>query len=367
MQYLKQRNREGMKMTKKMIVGTVLSLIFCLILSCAGPAAISVKVLKPAEIHLPGIRTLAIADFQGQNRSGSQIATMLQSHLLETKHFNILERDKLRRVLDEQNLGMSGVVDEATAIEVGRLLGVDALIFGEVTTYRVEPDERGTEKVDRQVGTGKYEMVDQKNIFTGKTKKVKKEIMKTVLVDQHYKIRRGTVAINYRAVSVKTGELLAVHSDSKSYNSGKVVEGSRQTLLPQGQILSSLSKDISKAFVHKIAPHFDAETRYVESGKDKIGTGKKFAESGLWPEAKEMWEQAIVEYPKEAAGFYNLGVACEIEGDFDQAESFYKQAVGVKASKRYMESIQRIRKAREEKKKLQKQLDEKNSGSSGGF
>jgi curli biogenesis system outer membrane secretion channel CsgG len=333
------------------------------------PAAISVQVMKPADIHMPGVRTLAVADFQGAERSGSQIATQLQSYLKETEHFDLVERDQLRRVLDEQKLGMAGVVNEETAVEVGKLLGVEALIFGEVTIYEVEPDERGTEKVAREEGTGKYEWVEQKNIFTGKKHKVKKEIMKTVLVDQHYRIRRGTVAINFRVVSVQTGELLAVHSDSKSYNSGKVVEGSRQTLKPQGEILSELSEKICKDFVWKIAPHYSNETRYVESGKGKIATGKKYAESGLWPEAIEMWQQAIVETPKEAAGYYNLGVACEIRGDYDQAESYYKQAVAIKTEKRYLESIQRVRKAREEYRKLQQQIEERDAeeGESGDF
>lgn len=346
--------------TKGICLGSLFPILFIL-LSCAMPAAISVQVMKPADINMPGVHTLAVADFQGAERSGSQIATQLQSYLKETNHLELVERDQLRRILDEQNLGMAGVTNQETAIEVGKLLGVDALIFGEVTAYDVEPDERGTEKVEREEGTGRYEIVEQKNIFTGKKQKVKKEIMKTVLVDQHYRIRRGTVAINFRVVSVQTGELLAVHSDSKSYNSGKVVEGSRQTLKPQGEILADLSQKICKDFVWKIAPHYSKETRYVESGKGRIATGKKYAESGLWPEAIEEWKQAVVEKPKEPAVYYNLGVAYEIRGDYDQAESYYKQAVSIKTDKRYMDSIQRVRKAREEYKKLQRQLEERDA------
>jgi len=337
------------------------------LLSCAAPAAISVQVKKPAEIDMPGVRTLAVADFQGVERSGSQIATQLQSYLKEAGHFDLLEREQLRRILEEQNLGMAGVVSEETAVEVGRLLGVDVMIFGEVTSYRVEPDERGKEKVERQEGTGKYEWVEQKNIFTGKTQKVKREIMKTVLVDQHYRVRRGTVAINFRAVSVKTGELLAVHSDSKSYNSGKVVEGGSQTLKPEGEILSDLSRQICREFAWKISPHYSRETRYVETGKGKIAVGKKYAESGLWPEAIEIWRLAALETPGEASAFYNLGVAHEIRGDFDRAESYYKEAIAVKASKRYLDSVQRVRKAREEQRRLQQQIQGRNPEGVGSF
>ncbi|NQT24858.1 tetratricopeptide repeat protein [candidate division KSB1 bacterium] len=335
----------------------IISLTF--ILFCTPPAAINVQVMKPAAIHLPGIRTLAVADFQGQGRSGSQIATRLQAYLLETDYYDILERDKLKQILDEQNLGMTGVVDEATAVEIGKLLGVDAMIFGEVTEYQVEQDERGKEKVHRKVGTGKYEWVEQKNIFTGKKSKVKKEIMKTVLVDQHYRIRRGTAAINFRAVKVETGELLAVHSDSKSYNSGKVIEGSNKTLKPIGEILSNLSGGICRKFVGMIAPHYVDETRYVESGKGLIKTGKKYAENGLWPEAVDAWEQATVIHPKEPSVWYNLGAAAEMDGDLDLAEEYYKKAVALKQKDLYMESIQRIRKKREDQAKLEEQFRER--------
>lgn len=345
-------------MRVRILLFGLLSLLL-LIQFCAPPAAINVQVMKPATIHLPGIRTVAIADFQGSRRSGSQIATRVQAYLLETDYYDIVERDKLKQILDEQNLGMAGVVDEATAVEVGKLLGVDAMIFGEVTEYQVEPDERGKEKVHKKVGTGKYEWVEQRNIFTGKKSKVKKEIMKTVLVDQHYRIRRGTAAINFRVVNVETGELLAVHSDSKSYNSGKVVEGGSKTLKPKGEILSTLSNAICKRFVSMIAPHYVDETRYIESGKGMIKTGKKYAENGLWPEALDAWEQASVSHPNEPAVWYNLGVAAEMDDDLDLAEEYYKKAVAIKQKDLYMKSIQRIRKKREDQAKLEEQFRER--------
>jgi curli biogenesis system outer membrane secretion channel CsgG len=279
--------------------------------------------------------------------------------LLETKYFDLLEREKLGQILDEQKLGMSGVVDDATAVEVGKLLGVNAMVFGEVTVFRVEPDEFGSEKVERKVGTGKYEEVDEKNIFTGKTRKVKREIMRTVLVDQPYRIRRGTVSINFRVVDVQTGRLLAVHSDSRSYNSGKVNEGGYRTLPPEGQILDDLSRTICQKFVRTIAPYYSTERRPIESGKGPIQVGKKYAEAGLWPEALDAWQKAVVELPKEPAAHYNLGLAHEILGDLDKAEASFKTAVSISQKRLYMDAIQRIRQTRVENEKLREQLFER--------
>jgi curli biogenesis system outer membrane secretion channel CsgG len=331
------------------------------LVSCASQSKVTVQVQKPAAIHLSGVRKIAVVDFQGPDRSGSQIASMLQSALVNSQFYDIIERDKIQQVLAEQKLGMSGVVDDATAAEVGKLLGVDAMIFGEVTTCRVEPDERGSEKVEAQEGTGRYEMVDEKNIFTGKTKKVKKEIMKTVLVDKYYRIRRGTVAVNFRVVGIQDGRLLAARSDSKSYNSGKVYDQNSNTLPPEGQILSDLSNALSTEFVRMIAPFTIAESREIESGKGDIDTGKKYAQAGLWDEAIEAFRRATVVMPQESAGFYDLGVAYEVRGDLDLAEAAYKKAVGINPKPLYMNAIARIRKAREDNKRLQEQLDSKNN------
>jgi tetratricopeptide (TPR) repeat protein len=204
-------------------------------------------------------------------------------------------------------------------------------------------------------------MVDEKNIFTGKTKKVKREIMKTILVDQHYRIRRGSVGINFRVVDVETGKLLAVHSDMKSYNSGKVVEGSYQTLKPEGEILTELSRSICRRFVQLIAPYYITEHRAIEPGKGNIQIGKKYAEAGLWPEALETWKQSIISLPQEPAAFYNLGLAYEIQGDLDQAEKYYKTAVAMKQKRLYLDAINRVRQARIENEKLKDQLLDRQS------
>jgi curli biogenesis system outer membrane secretion channel CsgG len=328
-----------------------------LILSCAMQSAITVDVLKPAAISLPGVRKVAIADFRGPEGSGSQFAALVQSGLMQSGFFEIIEREKLVRVLDEQKLGQSGVVNESTAKQVGQMLGVDALIFGEVTSYRVEPDETGTEKVSRQEGTGKYESVNEKNIFTGKTKKVRKEIMRTALVDQPYKIRRGTVAVSFRVVDVETGKLLAVKSDSKSYASDKVVDGGSQALKAEGEILNELSGGLARTFVQMIAPHKVAERRVIEPGGGKIQEGRKFAQSGLWPEAAEAWAEAVRLMPKNPSAFYNLGLAHEVQGNLEEAENLVKKAITIQQKKLYIDALSRIRAEKEEKVKLEQQMN----------
>ena len=352
-------------MLKRYFPAVSIFTLFILFLSCSGPSMVAVKVQKPAAIHLPGIRKIAVVDFVGEDRSGSQIATLTQSLLMGTQFYEILERDKLKRVLEEQNLAMAGVVDDATAAEVGRLLGVDAMIFGEVTMYDVD-DIQKEKMVKERVGTGRYQTVEKKDKKTGKIKKERKEIYKELMVPKKYWVRTGDVAINFRVVAVETGVLLAAHSDSKSYDSEKHISflqalTDTRNLKPKGEILSELSQEICKKFVQMIAPYYLTENRTIESGGGNIGIGAKYAESGLWPEAMEAWQQALMELPEEPAVYYDLGLGFEVAGELDKAEKMYSRAVKMKQKKLYMSAINRIRKAKKEHAKLKKQLMEKES------
>ncbi len=47
--------------------------------------------------------------------------------------FKIIERAQLEKILEEQSLGMSGVIDISTAAQIGKGIGVDAVLVGSVT------------------------------------------------------------------------------------------------------------------------------------------------------------------------------------------------------------------------------------------
>jgi curli production assembly/transport component CsgG len=49
--------------------------------------------------------------------------------------FGVVERRRLNQVLEEQNLGETGILDESTVAEIERILGVDAIVTGTVTYF----------------------------------------------------------------------------------------------------------------------------------------------------------------------------------------------------------------------------------------
>ena len=113
---------------------------------------------------------------------------------------------------------MSGIVDTETAVEFGRIIGVDGIILGDVTAYSVA-EKRGREKVKEQVWKGEYEKDKNGNFIYEKDKsgkKVKKKIYVEEYVNREFINRSVTVAVNFRLVSIETAEIRASDSNSKS-------------------------------------------------------------------------------------------------------------------------------------------------------
>ncbi len=73
------------------------------------------------------------------------ITEQITNELVGTEGFNVIERTRVEEVLTEQDFGASGRVDNYSAAEIGRILGVEALILG--TVNRMEISDQGGIKV----------------------------------------------------------------------------------------------------------------------------------------------------------------------------------------------------------------------------
>ncbi|NJN88018.1 MAG: hypothetical protein HC881_19160 [Leptolyngbyaceae cyanobacterium SL_7_1] len=74
---------------------------------------------------------------------GQGISNLLTNRMVQNGTFSIIERSQITAVLREQNLGASGRIDASTAAEIGRILGVDAVVVGSVTRFNLEERRSG--------------------------------------------------------------------------------------------------------------------------------------------------------------------------------------------------------------------------------
>jgi curli biogenesis system outer membrane secretion channel CsgG len=74
---------------------------------------------------------------------GQGISDLLTNRMVQNGTFSIIERSQITAVLREQNLGASGRIDASSAAEIGRILGVDAVVVGSITRFNVEERQSG--------------------------------------------------------------------------------------------------------------------------------------------------------------------------------------------------------------------------------
>jgi hypothetical protein len=91
-------------------------------------------------IKLVGERMgVAVLPFENKGASGDLgdiILDKIINVLVNQERFKVMERAQLDKVVAEQSLGVSGVIDAATAAEIGKGIGVDGIIIGSVAAAR---------------------------------------------------------------------------------------------------------------------------------------------------------------------------------------------------------------------------------------
>ncbi|HET9706685.1 MAG TPA: CsgG/HfaB family protein [Gemmatimonadales bacterium] len=124
---------------------------------------------------------------------GKGIADMLVTDLVRNGTYSVIERKQLDQVLREQNFQQSGRADPSSAVQLAKILGVDAIIIGSITQFGRDDKKLGVGGAGVHVG----------GIGIGGFGK---------------KSAKAVVQIDARIVSTTTAEILGVatgHGESK--------------------------------------------------------------------------------------------------------------------------------------------------------
>jgi TolB-like protein len=102
----------------------------------AVPAVVTPEEVTSSEI-IGDRMSIAVLPFDSKGL-GSELGSIdlldkLITGFVNLNRFKVIERALLEKILEEQKLGMSGIVDVSTAAEIGKGIGVDAVIVGSVT------------------------------------------------------------------------------------------------------------------------------------------------------------------------------------------------------------------------------------------
>lgn len=114
--------------------------------SRAASSVISRKINKVAQglvkdykAKRPGTATAPIAVFSlnsskalARRGVGYALSELLMPHFVKSSDFIVVERTALNKVLEEQRLQITGAIDSHTAVRIGRILGAQVLLLGNV-------------------------------------------------------------------------------------------------------------------------------------------------------------------------------------------------------------------------------------------
>ena len=173
----------------------IVSLALCAVLLCAFVVTMASAEEKSTKPRIAVIEFKNKADNQWWYHGGAEaMQDVFVTELFKSGRFRVVEREQLQALMAEKNLSLSGDVDAATAVKIGKILGVNYLLTGSVTEYGVTDKEGHGRGIGRLPG-----------FSAGK--------------------RSFVAAVNARLIDTSTGEIVWADEASAEESSVKVSVG----------------------------------------------------------------------------------------------------------------------------------------------
>ena len=151
-----------------------------------------------------GQYSIAVLPFTGNGDRAAMVQAHAMTALTNTgdPFIRIVDRENMDRILEEQRMGLSGIVDEQTAVRVGNLMGAQAVLMGTLIEYREHPGQlrRSTRQAFESYS------VQLVNKETGE--KYTETRYRPTQFTEFFQENRVSLSFSYRLVSLETGEVL---------------------------------------------------------------------------------------------------------------------------------------------------------------
>jgi len=115
--------------------------LFILLAAFSSVHEVDAQEVKP-RIAVMSFENNSTFSYWGDNL-GAAAADELITQLVRAGTFIVVERTQVNAILEEQHFGLSGAVDASTAAEIGKILGVQAVLMGSITQFSVDRKSAG--------------------------------------------------------------------------------------------------------------------------------------------------------------------------------------------------------------------------------
>ena len=330
-------------------------------LGCA--TKIPVNMMQPAEFHQASLtKAVAVLPFNGSG--GTEFASELEGLLASidiggNPYFTLVDRASLDKIISEMKLSQSALVDQNTAVKLGKLVGAQGIYTGTVTANTVRDSRYKAERAECSQRQIKKD--DKGNLYEGNCIAWRKYYVNCTK-------RQASFAATPKLIEVATGKIIYSKNLSGSADSSGCEDASppksEQELLDRSRTIvkNGIRKDVAPYYLTVLVQLKDG-TDGIDSGeaKERLKSGIRYAANKRMDAACELWGQARQLAPNSPSILYNLGICAESIADNETALTLYKQAdklIG-KPDDDITLALMRATKAVSNQKKLQEEMKTK--------
>lgn len=277
---------------------------------------VMIKTLEPAQVdRVANTKKITVSEFRHDSVGlGGKIESLLANTIINGKnYFTIVSRNDFDKVIKEQKLQNSGLVETSKAVEVGHLIGAEAIISGNV----IHPSYQ-----DSYYRETRIRCADKK---CDKYEEYGVSCVKRVV----------GLSAQIKMVDVKKGDIIYTDTLSKDATYRHCRDDGHA--LPSAEIAAqSLSDAIAEEFTYKLAPQYryfsvqlleDPDLNYNSDQKKLLEVSLDYIKQQRYDKAEQFLGELIDSTgSKSYVAFYNLGVVKEAEGKYQEAQKYYAQA-----------------------------------------
>ncbi|CAI6149175.1 MAG: hypothetical protein SPLUMA2_SPLUMAMAG2_00922 [uncultured Sulfurimonas sp.] len=292
-----------------------LSLVILLLLNgCAQKVAI--KALEPAEVdRVANTKKITVTNFSHDSVGLSRKieANLSKFRIDDKKYFTLVSRNDFDKILKEQRVQNSGLVDPKTVVEVGQLIGAEAIING---------------NVGRVTSSDSY-------FYETRSRCADKECKKYIKYKVRCKKRIIGLSSELRIVDVAQGDVIFADTFSDTAVYKKCSDDER--VLPSREIAAQrLARSMASRFTYKLTPHYrhfevalldDPDLDYTDKQEELLEVSLEYVEQRRYDKAEKLLIRLVDATGSQSyVPFYNLGVISEARGKYGDAKEYYEYA-----------------------------------------
>lgn len=328
-------------MIKRRFALLYMSLALIFLMGCK--VKFQTEVMRPAEVNLSKYKKIAIGEIKSESNTdkrygdqGENISQELTQALFQSNRFEILDRQNLKKILDEHKLATADFTDQNSAVELGKILGPSALIFGRMA------DAHFNDTVD------KYSFDDANG-------------------RRHTRYTRNgqaTMQAYFQVTDLSTGKVIATKNLDKTSGASVSDTDRMPPEIDPAPHYTRCRDMIVDDFMKVIVPWKESVVvALMKYGKiPEVEQGINYAKIGDWEKAKDYFNTALQKAEgdpkitkntsKMSKLYYNYGIALAYLSDFEESVKNLEKAYSLDGNTTCKNALFEVKRRNEEYKKL---------------